>query len=320
MKPKRPLHRRCSSPASRLEKTKANFGLEPRSKKAYDPTRHPPALKLKTHCRLRAALLPRAQAFREAGWNDRDDEGAYNHACRLEHRPGVRARIEYLSRQAEELIAEKRQRIEGQLWAIHEADIGDYFETYEVGKTNKDGRLETDREGKMLAIRKQRAKLINDLPPESRKLIEDVTVDRHGNFVPKLYSKSEANRELRKFHNIGSQTDRPESDVSRLSDAELIQQLADQAKELGVDIKLDYTFVQPAPAASEPTEVNGDQVIDSDSKAAAVEPGTADSGVDAQAAKELMISAQPAIPPRRPGPAEAGARKLHKSARDKRTS
>jgi hypothetical protein len=33
--------------------------------------------------------------------------------------------------------------------------------------------------------------------------------------------------------------------VSRLSDAELIQQLADQAKELGIDIDLNYTFAEP---------------------------------------------------------------------------
>jgi hypothetical protein len=106
-----------------------------------------------------------------------------------------------LSKQQEDLIAEKRQRIEERLWAIHEADIGDFFETYEAART-KDGQLATD-QGKMLTVRKQRARLINDLPLETRKLIEDVTVDRHGNFIPKLYSKSEANRELRKFHNIG---------------------------------------------------------------------------------------------------------------------
>jgi hypothetical protein len=144
--------------------------------------------------------------------------------------------------------------------------------------------------------------------------LASLTVDRHGNFIPKLYSKSEANRELRKFHNIGSQTDRPESDVSRLSDAELIQQLADQAKELGIEIDLNYSFAKPVPAVSEPTEVN--EVIDN-----AVAPGTADcSGGnerDAQAAKELTISAQPAIPQRRS--AKAGARKLNKAARnDKR--
>jgi hypothetical protein len=163
---------------------------------------------------------------------------------RLERKPGVRSRIEFLARQAQERIAEKRVALEEQLWGVLEADIGDYFEVYEVAKTNRDGKLETD-QGKMLTVRKQRAKPINDLPLESRKLIEDVTVDRNGNFIPKLYSKSEANRELRKFHNIGSQTDRLESDVSRLSDAELIQQLADQAKELGIEINLNYSFAQP---------------------------------------------------------------------------
>jgi hypothetical protein len=221
------------------------------------------------YCRLRAALLPRAQAFREAGWNDSSDEGAYNHACRLEHRPGVKARIEYLSKQQEDLIAEKRQRIEGQLWAIHEADIGDYFETYEAAKT-KDGQLATDQDGKMLTVRKQRAKLINDLPPESRKLIEDVTVDRHGNFIPKLYSKPQANQELRKMLRIGRTDDRPETDVSRLSDAELIQQLADQAKELGVEIDLNYSFAQQ-PSVTE-TAVQDSQVIDADPAADASPP------------------------------------------------
>jgi hypothetical protein len=51
-------------------------------------------------------------------------------------------------------------------------------------------------------------------------------------------SKLQANAELRKMLNIGGQKDRPETDVSRLSDAELIQQLADQAKELGIEIDL----------------------------------------------------------------------------------
>jgi len=88
------------------------------------------------------------------------------------------------------------------------------------------------------------AKLINDLPPEFRKLIEDVSVDRNGNVIPKLYSKAQANAELRKMLNIGRTEDRPENDVSRLSDAELIQQLADQAKELGIEIDLNYRFAQ----------------------------------------------------------------------------
>ena len=62
--------------------------------------------------------------------------------------------------------------------------------------------------------------------------------------MPQLYSKLAASQELRKMLNIGGQKDRPETDVSRLSDAELIQQLADQAKELGIEIDLNYQFAQ----------------------------------------------------------------------------
>jgi hypothetical protein len=201
--------------------------------------------KYENYCRLRASAQPRIPAYREAGWETSDDDDAYSNACRLERRPGVRERIEYLSRQNEELIAEKRQRIEGQLWAIHEADIGDFFETVEVAKSDKDGKLETDETGKMLTVRKQRPRLLSDLPPDLRKAIEHVQVDARGNVVPQLYSKVQANVELRKMLNIGGQKDRPETDVSRLSDAELIQQLADQAKELGIDINLNYSFAQP---------------------------------------------------------------------------
>jgi Terminase small subunit len=190
-------------------------------------------------------LQPRVQAYREAGWETGDDDDAYSNACRLERRPVVRERIEYLSHQAEDLIAEKRQRIEGQLWAIHEADIGDFFETVVVAKSDKDGKLETDETGKMLTVKKQRPRPLSDLPQDVRKAIEHVQVDARGNVVPQLYSKLQANAELRKMLNIGGQKDRPETDVSRLSDAELIQQLADQAKELGIEIDLNYSFAQP---------------------------------------------------------------------------
>jgi hypothetical protein len=58
-------------------------------------------------------------------------------------------RIEYLRGEVQHRIAEKRQRLEEQLWAIHEADIGDCFETYEVAKVGAEGKLETDAAGKM---------------------------------------------------------------------------------------------------------------------------------------------------------------------------
>jgi hypothetical protein len=74
-------------------------------------------------------------------------------------------------------------------------------------------------------------------------LIEDVTIDSKGRAIPKLYSKLAASKELRAMLNIGKPADA--SDVSRLSDAELIAQLADQAKQLGVEINLNYDFAEP---------------------------------------------------------------------------
>jgi hypothetical protein len=175
--------------------------------------------KFEKYCRLRASALPRIQAYRKAGWETSDDDAAYSNACRLER--------EFLSHRAEELIAEKRRRIEEQLWAIHEADIGDYFESHEV-------------DGKVI----ERPKRLADLPSEIRKNIEKIAIDGKDRVVPQLYSKLQASQELRRMLNIGGHKDRPETDGSRLSDAELIQQLADQAKQLGVEIDLSYSFAQ----------------------------------------------------------------------------
>src|SRR5438034_7881852 len=96
--------------------------------------------KYERYCRLRASAQPRIPAYREAGWHSKKDDVAYANACRLERRPGVRERIEYLSHQDEELIAEKRRRIEETLWSMHGADIGEFFETVEVAKVDKDAK------------------------------------------------------------------------------------------------------------------------------------------------------------------------------------
>ena len=229
--------------------------------------------KYEKYCRLRASAQPRIRAYREVGWLSKKDDVAYANACRLERRPGVRERIEYLSHQDEELIAEKRQRIEGQLWAIHEADIGDFFETVEVAKVDKDGKAATDEAEKILTVKKQRPKLLSDLPPDLRKAIERVQIDARGNVVPQLYSKLQANAELRQMLNIGGRKEQEASDISKLSDAELIQQLADQAKELGIEIDLNFRFAPPSGVAGSPTDGGPDgdvgEVIDNDPISAA---------------------------------------------------
>jgi hypothetical protein len=194
------------------------------------------------YCRLRSLLWPKAQALREAGMRAIKNHDAVSNATRLERRQDVRDRIAFLVRQEEEVLAAKRKRIEEMLWAIHEANIGDLWETYEAAKVGKDGKAETDETGNMLTVRNQRPRLLSDLSPDLCKVIEDVDVDAKGNVIPRLYSKLQANRELRQMLNIGGQKERPETDVSRLSDAELIQQLADQAKELGIEIDLNYRF------------------------------------------------------------------------------
>ena len=125
--------------------------------------------KYERFCRLRASAQPRIAAYREAGWETSDDDDAYSNACRLERRPGVRERIEYLSRQAEELIPEKRRRIEEALWNVHAAAIGDYLETVEI-------------DGKII----ERPKRISELPRERQQNIEKIAIDGRGRAVPQL--------------------------------------------------------------------------------------------------------------------------------------
>jgi hypothetical protein len=110
---------------------------------------------------------------------------------------------------------------------------------------------------------------------------------------------------------IGRQTEE-QSDISRMSDADLVAQLAEQAKALGVEIDLQYTFAQPAPAAvSEPTEVNG-QVIDNDPPPSGASAPTADPATDVSNPPELTseLSVSSAAPPE--------ARRLPKAGRGKR--
>ena len=194
-------------------------------------------------CHLRSLLCPKGQALREAGMRAVKNHDAVSNATRLERRRDVRDRIAFLVRQEEEVLAEKRRRIEETLWAIHEADIGNLWETYETIKVGQDGNPETDEAGNILTVKKERPRLLSDLPPDVAKLIEDVTIDSKGRLIPKLYSKLQASKELRAMLNIGRPEERT-TDLSRLSDTELVAQLAEQAKELGIEIDLNYRFLK----------------------------------------------------------------------------
>jgi hypothetical protein len=103
--------------------------------------------KYEKYCRLRASALPRIQAYREVGWGSKENDVAYINACRLERRSEIQDRIAHLTRQEEDLITEKRRLLEERLWAIHEANIKSFFETYGQAKTDKNGNLETAENG-----------------------------------------------------------------------------------------------------------------------------------------------------------------------------
>ena len=198
--------------------------------------------KYERYCRLRASAQPRIAAYREAGFETSDDNDAYSNGCRLERRREIKDRIGYLSRQEEDLILEKRRRLEERLWGLHESNIQDFFEPYDTVKRDHTGQPEHDEKGALSVETRMRPKLLGDLPPELAALIEDITIDSRGRLIPKLYSKLQASKELRQMLNISAKE--APRDITQLSDAELIQQLVDQAKELGIEIDLNYRFAQ----------------------------------------------------------------------------
>ena len=172
--------------------------------------------KYEKYCRRRALAYSRTEAYREVGWKTSDNDDVYSNACRLERRPEIQDRIAYLIRQEEDLIEEKRRRLEERLWAMHEANIQDYFESYEEPVTDKQGDEIIDEGGSPKRRVRERPRLLTDLPPELAALVQDVNIDSSGRAIPKLYNKLQANKELRAMLNIGRPEERA-TDLSRLS-------------------------------------------------------------------------------------------------------
>ncbi len=203
-----------------------------------NPLRDP---KKERFCRLRAVLRPKADAYRQSGHKSESDHAAAGNASRLERRQDISERIAYLSRQEEEILRIKRDRIEELLWTIHESNVADMWTMVEVPAYDRQGKPILDGDGNPTTKMVQRPKNIHDMPEDVQRSIEVVTINEAGFVVPKPYSKLQANQELRKLLGIGTPI-RDDGELSRLSDAELVAQLAAQARELGVEIDLSYRF------------------------------------------------------------------------------
>jgi hypothetical protein len=227
------------------------LGISPGSK----PLKHS---KWERYARYRAQALPRIVAFRKIGNYAANDKIAHNNASRLENKPGVKDRFAYLIRQEEELIVAKRWRIEEQLWAIAEGNLQNFFEPHEVIARDHTGQTTHDENGGLLVETRARPKLLTDLSPELAALIEDVVIDSKGRAIPRLYSKAQANVELRKMLNINAKE--APKDIAQLSDQELIATLAQQARELGIEIDLNYRFAEQPPVTE--TDRQENQLID----------------------------------------------------------
>ncbi len=200
------------------------------------------------YARYRAQYLPRHEAWKAANitaFRGRtrtvQPRSAYEWGYRLEQRDEIKQRIQYLTKDEVETIRLKRKRIEEKLWSIHEADIGDYFETTPTGE--------------------EKPKRLSDMSPEIRRNIEKITIDAKGRIFPQLHNSLVASKELRAMLNIGKSS---EQLGSSMSDAELVAQLADQAKQLGVEIDLNFRFAQHQGEAPHDADTDGvsPQVID----------------------------------------------------------
>ncbi len=198
--------------------------------------------RLERFCHLCAQMRPKADAYRQAGYKSESDHAAAGNASRLLRRIDVQDRIAYWTRQEEEILQAKRRRLEEFLWNIHEANIAQMWEMQEVPAYDRKGNPIIDGEtGKPATKLVQRPKAIHEMPEDVQRAVESISINEAGFVVPKPYSKLQANQELRKLLGIGV-TNREDGELSRLSDQELVAQLANQARELGVEIDLSYRF------------------------------------------------------------------------------
>jgi hypothetical protein len=205
------------------------------------------------YARHRALTIDKVAAYRLAMREKRErqdiPEPDYatdrGNAAKLERKRAIVERIAYLTRQDEELLREKRARIEGFLWAAHETNYADYFQTAEepifepeIGEDGKPTGKMVD-SGKVR--RYDRLRLFSELSPEQQRLIESLKWTEKGRPVLTVYTRSWANMELRKMLGIGPQPREPgDGEFSRLDDASLFAEIMREAKELGIDAE--FTF------------------------------------------------------------------------------
>jgi hypothetical protein len=197
------------------------------------------------YARARSLLLPKVEAYRQAGLGCTDYAADRGNAAKLERKRAVLDRITFLTRQPEEVLKQKRERIEAFLWAAHETNYAEFFVTIDepimAPELGDDGKptgewIDTGR-----TRRVDRLRHFADLTEDQQRMIESLKWTEKGSPILTVYSRMQANIELRKLLGLGQATrDDEGSEFSRLDDASLFAELAREAKELGIDVELTF--------------------------------------------------------------------------------
>lgn len=187
------------------------------------------------YARARSLLLPRVEAYRQAGLGGTDYAVDRGNAAKLERKHAVLDRITFLTRQPEEQLKAKRERLEAFLWSAHETNYADFWETVTEDELDEEG----EPTGKQ--ARYQKVRHFSDLTDDQQRMIESLKFTEKGRPILSLYSRMQANIELRKLLGLGQVTrDDEGSEFSRMDDASLFAELAREAKDLGIDVELTF--------------------------------------------------------------------------------
>lgn len=175
-------------------------------------------------------------AAERAGLSRRSGAGS-----KLEQDEAVKARIAYLAAQDREVLAAKRRRLEERHWLWHEVDIGQFYEIVDEPWIDGKGNVVIDQDGNPVMRKRERLRPLSELPLELRMCVESLTWTDSGKPNLKLYRKDDANRELRKINGIDAAPSIADGeDHARMSDKELFAELAKQASDLGVNLKMTF--------------------------------------------------------------------------------
>lgn len=179
-----------------------------------------------SYAKLRALNIPACNAAQQSGLEPRN--GA---VTKLERNRKIKERIAWWARQDEEILREKRAKLEQFLWAVHDCNYADFWDLADEEVLDEDG----EPTGETRKV--QKLKFFADVPRDMQLLVESLKYTEKGRPILSLYSKMQANMELRKLNMIGGgnkvEAAEGADDYGRLTDAELVEAIARQARELG---------------------------------------------------------------------------------------